>query len=276
MRRPAARPGGGHIFGDRIGHFHSWRAIGDNGHRFIAETEDQALFVQEFPPWHHRAALTPGASHGHGVGQGGPGDGLGERLALGVVAIEKRLVRRAAEWRGDLPRQIVNVLEAGVETEAAGRRHLMGGVSGQENRAVAEAVGNNGGSLPGTDAQHRYRQLRNADSLPDQRRATLRREILRPVTVLARAVDQEAPAVRAVDGQECTPQFPLLDKVERGPAMFGPLPEVGAEQDVDAVVYLLFPYHSHAQRAADAALRALRGDEIARGKWPLLAGHTVS
>ena len=79
-------------------------------------------------------------------------------------------------------------------------------------------------------------------------------------------MDQEAPAVGTIDGQECATQFRLLDKVERGRAMFGPLPEIGVEQDVDAIVDFLFSDHLHAQRAAHAALCALRRDEIARGK----------
>ena len=128
MGRAAARPGGGYIFSDWMGHLHGRRAIGDDRHRLIAETKSQPVFVQEFPPRQYCAALTFRASHGHGVGQSCSGDGLGERLALGVVAIEKRIVRLSAEYGGYLPRQIVNILHSGVETEAAGRRHLMGGI----------------------------------------------------------------------------------------------------------------------------------------------------
>ena len=66
------------------------------------------------------------------------GDGLAERLALGMVAVEQLFVGFAAEHGGDLPGQIVNVLHPGVEAEAAGRRHLMRRIAGQEN--VADAI----------------------------------------------------------------------------------------------------------------------------------------
>ena len=48
--------------------------------------------------------------------------------------------------------------------------------------------------------------------------------------------------------------------------MFDPLGQIGVEQDVDAVVDLLLADHVHAERAAHAALRALGGDQIARGE----------
>src|SRR6516162_856065 len=106
----------------------------------------------------------------------------------------------------------------------------MGGVSGKKNRAIAKAVGNNCGSFPSADAEHRYRQVRNANGLPDQRLATLRREIPGLVTIFAQAMNQEAPTVCAIDSQECTAQLWLFDKVERRRTMFGPLPKVGIEQ----------------------------------------------
>ena len=42
----------------------------------------------------------------------------------------------------------------------------------------------------------------------------------------------------------------------------------------DAIVDFLFSDHLHTQRAAHAALRALRSDEIACRKRRLLTGHT--
>src|SRR6266478_6483222 len=50
---------------------------------------------------------------------------------------------------------------------------------------VAVAAGNDGGGLPRTDAQHRHGEVGHADTLADQLRAKLRREILRLPAILS-------------------------------------------------------------------------------------------
>ena len=174
------------------------------------------------------------------VGQRVLGDDLAERLALGMVAVEQRVVGVAAQHGRDLPGQVVNVLHPGVEAEAAGRRHLVRGVAGQENVADAIAVGDDGRGFPRADAEHRDREVRHADAFPDQLGAEFRREILRLPAILLGAVNQEAPAVPAVDGEERRAQILLLDEIERGRPVLDPLGEIGVEQDVDAVVDFLF------------------------------------
>ena len=118
-------------------------------------------------------------------------------------------------------------------------------------------------------------EVRHADGLADQLRAKLRREVLRLPAILLGAVDQKTPAIPAVDGEEGGAQILLLDKIQRGRPMLDPLGEVGLEQDIDAVVDFLFADHVDAQRAADAALRAFGGDQIARGERRLLAGDAI-
>ena len=77
-----------------------------------------------------------------------------ERLTLVMIGVEQRLVRLAAQHGGDLPGEIMDVLHAGVEAEAAGRRHFMRGVTGEKDVADAIAVGNDRGGFPGAHAEH--------------------------------------------------------------------------------------------------------------------------
>ena len=65
-------------------------------------------------------------------------------LAFGMITVEQRVVRLAAQRRRDLPCQVMNVLHSGVETKTSGWRHLVGCVSGQEDVADAIAIGNDG------------------------------------------------------------------------------------------------------------------------------------
>jgi hypothetical protein len=117
--------------------------------------------------------------------------------------------------------------------------------------------------LPTGCTQHRHGDVGHADALADQPGTEFGREVLGAPAELLGAVDQETPAIPAVDGEECRAQVWLLDEIERGGAMRDPLGEVGVEQDIDAVIDLLLADHPHAERAADAALRALGGDQIA-------------
>ena len=52
----------------------------------------------------------------------------------------------------------MDVLHAGVEAEAAGRRHLVGGVAGQEDAAVAIALGHLRRGHPRSDAEDLHRR----------------------------------------------------------------------------------------------------------------------
>src|SRR5258708_12552939 len=96
-------------------------------------------------------------------------------------------------------------------------------VSGQENVADAITVGNDGRCLPRADAQHRYGKVRHADAFPDQCRTKFWREVLRLPAVFFGAVNQETPAISAVDREECPPQPLLLPTINPANPTFPPL-----------------------------------------------------
>ncbi len=57
--------------------------------------------------------------------------------------------------------------------------------------------------------------------------------------------------------------------------MLGPRTEVRVQEDVDALVDVFLPEHLHVDRAADAALRAVGGDDVLRAHTRLGAGETI-
>ena len=67
------------------------------------------------------------AAEAHAVAEAEIGVGLRDRPALDVVAVEQPRVGPAAQHEGQLPGEVVRVLHAGVQAEAAGRRKAVGG-----------------------------------------------------------------------------------------------------------------------------------------------------
>ena len=64
-----------------------------------------------------------------------------DRSALLLVAIEQAGTAPALDRAGQLPRQIESVTDAGVHAEAAGRNDQMHRIAGQEDAAIAVALG---------------------------------------------------------------------------------------------------------------------------------------
>jgi hypothetical protein len=75
------------------------------------------------------------------------------------------------------PSEIVNVRDAGLQTETAGGRHLVRGVSSKENPAVAIVLGNMRRGRPGCNAQNRHGEIGYADRDANQLDRTVGREI---------------------------------------------------------------------------------------------------
>ena len=73
----------------------------------------------------------------------------GRRSAL--VGVEQRVGRPARLDGGELPGEVVRVLHARVEAEAAGGREAMRGVADQEDAPLAVALGDLRGHRPGAD-----------------------------------------------------------------------------------------------------------------------------
>ncbi len=88
-------------------------------------------------------------------------------------------------------------------------------------------------------------------------------------------MNQKAPAVGAVDGEEGAAQVIQLDEIQCRRPVLDPLGEVGMKQDVDAVVDLLGAFHFDAERAPHLALRALGRDQVARLEFRFLASGAI-
>jgi hypothetical protein len=71
--------------------------------------------------------------HLEGVGQALHRVGLGDRATFRLVGVEQRRSCAPAPDRGDLPDEVVRVLDAGVHAESARGREAVSGVSHQED-----------------------------------------------------------------------------------------------------------------------------------------------
>ena len=135
----------------------------------------------------------------HRVGEADLGVALRDRAALPLVRIEQVGPGAAVLDRGELPRKIVRVLHAGVESEPAGRGEPVRGVADEEEAPVAKAVGDLRGHRPGRDRDDverrrpgrrapRARAVRNARSCTTPRpRCRGRRGACRPIRGRCRA-----------------------------------------------------------------------------------------
>jgi hypothetical protein len=77
-------------------------------------------------------------------GGSGLDDPLRDRTALRVVAVEEHLARLAAADQGQLPPEVVGVLQAGVHPVALGGGARVGGVARKQHPAGSEPFGDPG------------------------------------------------------------------------------------------------------------------------------------
>ncbi len=97
-----------------------------------------------------------------------------DRLALDGVGIEQAVAAPAFERGGELPGQIDRVADAGIHAEAAGRRHRMRRVAGDEAAAVAVGLGDQLAPHPRQHAQNLELEIA-ADGAADRRLDLVRR-----------------------------------------------------------------------------------------------------
>src|SRR5207247_920122 len=86
-------------------------------------------------------------------------DQLAEWQALVLVAVEQRRPGLALDDRGQLPREVVRVLDAGVAAEAAVWRYDMRGITRQEHAALAQPLGPVRLGLPVGDVHDLHRHV---------------------------------------------------------------------------------------------------------------------
>jgi hypothetical protein len=89
------------------------------------------------------------------------------RPALGLVSVEQRLAGLAREDEGELPREVVHVLDGAREPQTARRRMPVRRVAGQKDAPGPEALGHDGVDRPARDAVHVHRQAADAERAAD-------------------------------------------------------------------------------------------------------------
>jgi hypothetical protein len=107
---------------------------------------------------------------------------LERRAALGLVGVEQRLAGVTGEHQGELPGEVVHVLDRAGEPEAACGRMAMRGIAREEYAPGPEALGHDGVDRPARDAVHLHREVADA-----QRGADVGLDLL--VGLRARIVD---------------------------------------------------------------------------------------
>ena len=112
------------------------------------------------------------------------GGGLPDRTPFCIVGVEQGIAGFAAQHGGDFPREVLDILHAGVQAEATGWRHLMGGVAGQKHWTGTIALRDQSRRLPRAHAKHLDLDIRRSNRPPDNLGAERRGELRRCVTVV--------------------------------------------------------------------------------------------
>jgi hypothetical protein len=210
------------------------------------------------------------------------------RPALCLVRIEQRRARPAGVMCRQLPAEVVGVLDAHVEPERAGRRHLVGGVAGDEHVADAVPVGDPRGRRPGHRAHDADRHV-EADRPTDERRRAFPIHARRGVAALVGADDEE-PAVGIVDRQQHAVGRGVADRhrvaarpdggivaqeVDRAPSIRDVLGQGGLEQDADVVDQRTLAFEANADLLADRAVGTIGADDVPRPDGDRPPGQAV-
>ncbi len=208
----------------------------------------------------------------HRAGRGTGAGGLGDRPALGVVGVEQGHTRPAVQHGGQLPGQVVGVLDAGVGAERPGGRHLVRRVTGQEHPALGVPLGDPLGGVPGRPPGDRHIEIGDADGPPDVGGAPLVGELLERLAVFGvpgrvedpvlTVVHREQRAVGVRAGEVADDELPVVDDPGEVP---------GGEGDADVVEQVAGSVLPDAEPLAHGAAGAVRGDQVVRPYGGVLA-----
>ena len=105
-----------HIIGDGIGNA-ARAAVGHDGARAVGRAKDQALLIEILRTRRWRPFRWRQPSHRRRIEETRLGDGLRHRLALGVIRVEQSRVGLPVRTAASFQREIVHILDAGVEAE---------------------------------------------------------------------------------------------------------------------------------------------------------------
>ena len=211
----------------------------------------------------HAAQIAAGFLHG----------ALCHRLALDAVGPQQFRAAPPLDDGLQLPRQIDGVGDAGVHAEAAGRRHQMAGVAGQEDAVGAVAVGHQFASHPGHD-RFDLEFERLAHGAHDQRADFAFRDF--PLRLVAD--DRHPPPLRAVDRDDRQPGAFAADEDEAiGLALVMQRRKIAASEDhVGGVGQNRLALHGDAELFADDARRTVGSDQIVGDELVFLSGREIA
>ena len=182
-----------------------------------------------------------------------------DRPPLGVVGAQELRAAPALHHGLELPAEIDRVADAGVHAEAAGRRHQMGGVAGDEDAVGAVAVGDQLAPHPAHDGEDFVVEVAAHGAL--ERRADV---VLGMVDLLRRADDRHAEAVGAVDRDDGEPDALRADEDEA--VAFALVVQLGkvraAEHHVGGVGQRRRAAHGDAELLAHRAGAAVGADHV--------------
>ena len=122
----------------------------------------------------------------HGVVHGrehGPVDiAHPDRPALNAVTAEQATARAVVQHQREFPRDVVRILDGGVEPEAGGRRMAMGGVTRKEHASDLIAIGQHRIEHPFADFVHTQFKIGQLEQGPQARHHGLFVEVMRIVS----------------------------------------------------------------------------------------------
>jgi hypothetical protein len=126
------------------------------------------------------------------------GIGLRHRPALDIVAVEQPVRGPAPQHIDQLPGEVVRVLHAGVQAEAAGRREAVGRIADQEDALLAERRGDLPTHAPDRAVEQSHLEVGHADMGADHLDRLRVGPWPRPLVLLVADLDDAEPAVAAV------------------------------------------------------------------------------
>ncbi len=183
------------------------------------------------------------------------------RPALGLVGVEEVEAGFGAKHRGELPGEVVRVLDAGVEAESPGWRKAVRSIAGKEDAALPVTLGHGGAERPRPHQLDPEVRRHQADRMFDQAPALALGVGLG--RLLRRVIGHEQhPFLRQPVGDEHAEGVGIERPVKDAPAVVDQRSEVGGEIDADHVL-------------DDAAVIADPGEPAHRARCAVAADDVV-
>lgn len=203
-----------------------------------------------------------------------------DRLPLRLVAVQQRRIGLTLDHRSKLPREVVRVLDRGVQPQPGRRRVAVRGVTGQEHPADPVPVGEHALEDPVADLQHFQLEIRQLQQLLEPRDDRLLVEPLRVVGAEGEVEDPLlgvlAPGRTHRDHRPTAPRTrPVwVEEPRDETGLVRIVGQVGPEVRADHVEQSAGPLHRHAELLANR-LAAVCGDHVSGAHLVGVAGGAI-